>query len=1799
MFNAATANPVFYRTYSRHTEYGRESWEQVCSRTLKALEKLGKLNTEEIALITKMQSSMKSLPSGRWLWVGGTKWLEKPANYSGAYNCTSTNLTSWNAFALMMDLAMMGCGTGAVIEEKYFSRLPKIANSINIDVFGEPGDVLPEERQEETSWTAAGNGKFVMYVGDSRNGWVEAYKLLLESASNTMYQGEISISVCLSHVRPNGEPLKSFGGVANPVKIKDLFVRCSAILNKAVGRQLSSIECCLLIDEAASTIVAGNIRRSAGMRQFTSSDNVAANAKANLWEQTPTGEWRIDPEKDALRMANHTRVFHQKPTYKEVFDSVTSQYWSGEGAIQWAGEAVARANADLLITQKLKAKFLNAYENGGAKEWIRKHYPDMPHAEIEHRVSTYGLNPCVTADTWIHTEKGARQVKDLIGKQTSVYVDGELFSTTPEGFWLTGIKPLLKVITQEGYELRLTDNHQLLKVTAQTQRKQYSEWTEAKDLSPGHYISIHNHREAQHWDSFGTFDEGWLIGNLIGNGSISSTQWGKTALLRYWEDSQDEMGRHAVALLEKTVDYAGTTESGHYYEQQNYRVVQSTGLARLAASYDVTLENKMPTGKIEEASYEFYRGFLRGLFDADGSVQGNQQKGISIRLSQSNLETLKIVQRMLARLGIISTIYQKAQHELVISNDNVCVFQDIIGFQKPDKVNRLNELITKCESKLNRERFVVKIKEIIPDGVEAVFDCTVPGVSRFDGNGIVAHNCGEIIGSNFHCVSGDTLLITKDGLHAIKDVVGCDVEIWNGRNWSQVQPFKTGSSRVLYRVRFADGTYLDATEYHRFFVKDRFSKEYKEVQTKDLMDASKYRIHTKPFTIQYDDGLDIDTNYAYSLGVAVGDGTTDKDNNAKIRLYGKKIALSVAGDKSPIREYEYVTNFTDVTNLSFSGEFLKSLKTKPEALNIIASWNREAILHFIAGLADTDGTNSSGNGIRIYISDYDRAYRIQLLLIKCGIRSSVNLCAYKGAVTNYGVRSKDLYCVQVTDCGKIPCQRLDVSQGRVPKCKGKWQVIRSVEQLPGLHDTYCFNEPQYHEGVFGNTLTGNCNLSEIHLNQLNPTDYKEQEDAFKAASLSVAALLHHRFTEPIYQESRELDPIVGVSFTGLFDFFVHAFGAEWLHWWQQEREDSEQGKIFKQKEQEYLSRWKDIVHQTVWEYCDKHNLKRPNRCTTVQPSGCLDRTALRIFDQGLLYADELIAPGSGEATNLKLSVREGVSVTTGIANQPLQLIKVTLQNGRILRMTPNHRLSIDGNWIYASDMTPGMKIDFSLGEYQNTQETPLLDIDQFSYTREARQLEAGHNRGITATIIKMPKTMSPDLAYFIGALFGNGCLSISGHRIRFSSNSYKLLERLQQIAQNLFVVDGKINKYSDRAAYELSISSVQLYNWLQLTGIAKTEKSLNLDRIPLAIRCSSKQSILSFFCGLIDTDGCIRSNGSMSIDSASEDFIRNLQQIGEAVGLCFSIFHNTQGKNNQAQKSMWGLCLSRMLSKPDALDYLNKNSQKAEIRPIPSLKRNYKFDPYLIESVEWEETPDYSYDFAVQGEDDNDSWYWQGAIKSHNTKSLLTGASPGWHPPKAQQFIRRITFRKNDPVALACIDFGYSVVPSQSDKDENGNLLDNPFDERCTEWLVEIPVAVSWANLPGVDVDISKFSVLAQFDFYMQVQKYYTTHNTSATLELRQNEIGALSRAIYDSIENNDGYISAAILSRFDDFQSYPRLPFEPISKDKYLQLVKEVNQRKTNDDFLNALHKYDNGFDDQSGPAPCDSDKCLLPESK
>ncbi|MEB3201183.1 MAG: ribonucleoside-triphosphate reductase, adenosylcobalamin-dependent, partial [Synechococcus sp.] len=254
---APAANPVFYRTYSRKTETGRESWHQVAERNLEGLRRLGDLNQTELALLRRMQQQQKALPSGRWLWIGGTAWIEQPHNFSGAYNCTSTNLVDWEAFGLMMDLAMMGCGTGAVIEPHLIGRLPAVRNRLLITGVTDIGATPAGARQDYTSHSIDGN-RVAIKVGDTRRGWVDSYQLLLTLCSDEQFDASqpIEIAVDLSDVRPVGETLKGFGGMANPVKLKDLYGRVAQILNKAQGRQLTSVECCLLIDEAAVTIVA-------------------------------------------------------------------------------------------------------------------------------------------------------------------------------------------------------------------------------------------------------------------------------------------------------------------------------------------------------------------------------------------------------------------------------------------------------------------------------------------------------------------------------------------------------------------------------------------------------------------------------------------------------------------------------------------------------------------------------------------------------------------------------------------------------------------------------------------------------------------------------------------------------------------------------------------------------------------------------------------------------------------------------------------------------------------------------------------------------------------------------------------------------------------------------------------------------------------------------------------------------------------------------------------------------------------------------------------------------------------------------------------------------------------------------------------------------------------------------------------------------------------------------------------------------------------------------------------------------
>ena len=376
-------------------------------------------------------------------------------------------------------------------------------------------------------------------------------------------------------------------------------------------------------------------------------------------------------------------------------------------------------------------------------------------------------NPCVTAGTWIATEEGARQVRDLIGQPFRAVVDGKAYDSGPEGFFATGVKPVLRLATTCGRSLRLTADHRVRKVTEKTRWRLESDWVAAGDLRPGDEVMLHDHRRADATTK-PEDERGYLLGLLIGDGVIRADK----TLISVWPKAACGNGsplaspvmEHVETLLRDLPHRADFTGWQEIQGRGEYRI-GTAALTTLAQAYGLRQGHKTLTAEIEAASPGFCAAVLRGLFDADGSVQGSQEKGVSVRLAQSDASLLQGAQRMLARLGIQSSLYRdrraagestlpdgkggqraypvRAQHELAISGDNLPVYADKVGFADPEKARRLQATLSGYRRALNRERFTAVVADVAKDGEAEVFDVSVPGVNAFDANGLYVHNCGE------------------------------------------------------------------------------------------------------------------------------------------------------------------------------------------------------------------------------------------------------------------------------------------------------------------------------------------------------------------------------------------------------------------------------------------------------------------------------------------------------------------------------------------------------------------------------------------------------------------------------------------------------------------------------------------------------------------------------------------------------------------------------------------------------------------------------------------------------------------------------------------------------------------------------------------------------------------------------------------------------------------------------------------------------------------------------------------------
>jgi ribonucleoside-triphosphate reductase len=283
---------IFYRTYARWLpdKGRRETFTETVDRYLGyVFSKVPNHDKIPEKVRRKAEMYLKSLsvmPSMRALWSAGEN---ADKDNTVFYNCSFLCVDSLAAFGESLYLLACGCGVGYSVETKYISRLPEIKKQRNMP-------------------------KLQFQIPDDREGW----KAAVDFGVKSWFNGR-DVDFDYSCVRPAGAPLVTSGGYASgPEPLRRCLEYMRGAILLAQGRQMSTLEISDIMNEIASAIVVGGVRRSSEIALTDVDDSLMRVSKHGTFH----------PRR---YMANVSAVYNKKPSVLDFIQEFIDMAKSGSG----------------------------------------------------------------------------------------------------------------------------------------------------------------------------------------------------------------------------------------------------------------------------------------------------------------------------------------------------------------------------------------------------------------------------------------------------------------------------------------------------------------------------------------------------------------------------------------------------------------------------------------------------------------------------------------------------------------------------------------------------------------------------------------------------------------------------------------------------------------------------------------------------------------------------------------------------------------------------------------------------------------------------------------------------------------------------------------------------------------------------------------------------------------------------------------------------------------------------------------------------------------------------------------------------------------------------------------------------------------------------------------------------------------------------------------------------------------------------------------------------------------------------
>jgi len=407
-------------------------------------------------------------------------------------------------------------------------------------------------------------------------------------------------------------------------------------------------------------------------------------------------------------------------------------------------------------------------------------------------------------------------------------------------------------------------------------------------------------------------------------------------------------------------------------------------------------------------------------------------------------------------------------------------------------------------------------------------------------------NLGTIKSSNL-CVSGDTKILTSKGNIPIKDLHLNDVDVWNSQEFSTVTINKTGENQNLMKISFSDGSSLKCTEYHKFFIKNKYKDDINVIEAKDLIEnmyIPKYEIPE----IRYNKSMNKVDSYTH--GFFCGDGTYTVNNNEKHNCYYKKykdtpfckrhqnyskkinndennICQAISNENTPLI-YLYDTKKDLYKNMNYQYKYennnhtvLVLDKKNNDKFFVPLGYDADTKISWLSGYFDADGCyiDNKGNNIQFSSINKEFLYNIKDMLIEMGVMSSINKMSDSckrpmpdgnGGMKEYNIKNIYRMCINTKNLNKLIdrgfySNRKNIHKKNFNINKDKYIKVTNIQKNYSIEDTYCFNEPKLHKGIFNGIMTGNCTeileytasdeIAVCNLASVNLTSFVDRENS--------------------------------------------------------------------------------------------------------------------------------------------------------------------------------------------------------------------------------------------------------------------------------------------------------------------------------------------------------------------------------------------------------------------------------------------------------------------------------------------------------------------------------------------------------------------------------------------------------------------------------------------------------------------------------------------------------------------------------